>query len=247
MKKLYPYRIVTNLFVLILIFSTASGQNVFNQNDKDSIFGATLPAQPAWGSIVKWGHAVRLTNWGGTGTTTFKSYYFNQMPFRLKYPKSYQQGVSDGKTYPIYIFFHGEGEAGNVYDNEYQMFWGGQTWRDNVDNGNFDGFLFYDQTVGGYQDNYFPMIASMIDSLVKYCKVDPNKVIVDGLSSGGQSVWNFIGAYPKYVATAMPISAAEAERGQKKNENEKKNKAKKKVDDEKSIQPPKNSGKSKVK
>ncbi len=211
MKKFYPYRIATSLFVLSLIFSSVSGQNVFNQNDKDSIFGTTLPAQPAWGSIVKWGHAVRLTNWGGTGTTTFKSYYFNQMPFRLKYPKSYQQGVSDGKTYPIYFFFHGEGESGNIYDNEYQMYWGGQTWRDNVDNGNFDGFLFYDQTVGGYQDNYFPMIASMIDSLVKYCKVDPNKVIIDGLSSGGQGVWNFIGAYPKYVATAMPISAAEAE------------------------------------
>jgi large repetitive protein len=207
MKKLYP-RIVFTLIILSMIFTSAVAQNVFDINDKDSIFGTVLPPLPAWGRINKWGHAKRLTNWGGTGTTTYKAYYYDQMPFRLKFPKSYQQGVADGKTYPIYIFFHGAGESGNAYDNEYQMFWGGQTWRDNVDNGKFDGFLFYDQSTNGYHTNYFAAITNILDSLAKYCKLDINRVIIDGLSSGGQSSWDFLGAYPKYLAAGMPISAA---------------------------------------
>ncbi len=210
MKKLYS-RFTFSLLILSIITFKISAQNVFDVNDKDSIFGATKPPVPAWGRINKWGHAVRLTNWGGTGTTTFKSYIFNQMPFRLKYPKSYQQGVNDGKLYPVYIFFHGAGESGTAYDNEYQMFWGGKTFRDFVDQGKFDGFLFYEQSTDGYHSSYFPTIVSLMDSLVKYCKVDPFRIIVDGLSSGGQGTWDFLGADPKYIAGALPISAARNE------------------------------------
>ncbi len=205
MKKVYSL----TLSILVLSVLTSQAQNVFDINDKDSIFSSQPPAPP-YGRIAKWGHAVRLT-WGGTGTTTFKSYYFNGMAFRLKFPKSYQQGVSDGKLYPVRIFLHGAGEAGNIWDNEYQMFWGGKQFRDSVDSGAWDGFLFYEQSTNGYHSYYFPMITNMMDSLGKYCKLDENRIVVDGLSSGGQGVWDFLGAYPKYIASALPISAARAD------------------------------------
>src|ERR1700730_3229541 len=157
MKKVY------SLTLSLLVFSVlaSQAQNVFDINDKDSIFSAQQatnqqPPAPPYGRVAKWGDSVRLS-WGGTGTTSFKSYYFNGMPFRLKFPKSYQQGVSDGKLYPIRIFLHGAGEAGAIWDNEYQMYWGGKTFRDSVDSGAWDGFLFFEQSTNGYHSYYFPM------------------------------------------------------------------------------------------
>jgi len=196
---------------MVLVVSATQAQNVFNINDPDSIFTATnQPPAPAWGKLAKWGHTHRLT-WPGTGTTTFKSYYFDGMQFRLKFPHTYQQGVSDGKLYPLFIFFHGEGEAGTIYDNEYQMFHGGQIVRDWIDNGTFDGFAFFYQSTNGYAQSEFAQISSVIDSLVKYAKVDPNRICLNGLSSGGQGEWDYFNYDPKRVATAIIFSAARNE------------------------------------
>src|SRR5215467_5568896 len=100
MKQLYPRITLTLVILALFVTENIKAQNVFDINDKDSIFKSQPPI-PAWGKIVKWGHAVRLTNWGGTGTTTYKSYFYNSMPFRLKFPHTYQQGVNDGKKYPV--------------------------------------------------------------------------------------------------------------------------------------------------
>ncbi len=74
---------------------------------------------------------------------SYKCYFYKGYAFRLKYPKSYKQGVADGKTYPIFVFFHGKGEKGTIYDNEYQLYHGGQLHMNAVDNGQFDGYLLY--------------------------------------------------------------------------------------------------------
>jgi hypothetical protein len=68
--------------------------------------------------------------------------------------------VNDGKLYPIYVFFHGEGEAGTVYDNEYQMFHGGQTVRDWIDAGTYDGFAFYYQSTNGYAQSVYQRVCA---------------------------------------------------------------------------------------
>jgi len=207
MKKLYQ--------LLLIVFCMSGGyihaQNVMNPNDRDSVFTSTnRPPLPGFGPIVKWGHTKSL-NWGGTGTTTFKSYWYKGMQFRLKFPKSYQQGVNDGMKYPVYVFFHGAGEGGNAYDNESQLIHGGQVFRDAVDNGKFDGFLFYYQSSDGYASPFFGDIDNILDTLVKYNKADPDRIVIDGLSSGGQSCWDFLGNSPKYIAAAPIISAARSE------------------------------------
>jgi len=207
MKRFYP------LFLILLCFSGigVQAQNVMNANDKDSVFTSTNhPAVPGFGTIVKWGHTKSL-NYPGTGTTTFKSYYYNGMQFRIKFPHTYQQGVNDGKKYPIFVFLHGAGEGGNAWDNESQLIHGGQIFRDAVDNGSFDGFLFYYQSPNGYAQNYFGNISNIIDSLTKYNEGDKDRVIIDGLSSGGQSCWDYLANNPKYIASAPIISAARGE------------------------------------
>ena len=207
MKKLF---IIVSCVILSFADYSAKAQNTMNPSDPDVIFTSTnQPSAPTWNAISKWGHTNRLS-WGPYANG-YRSYYFQGMAFRLKFPKSYKAGVVDGKKYPLFLFFHGLGESGNIWDNEYQLFHGGQTWAARVDDSTFDGFLLVPQSQGGYLQSYFPAISSLLDSLVKYNKLDLDRVAVDGLSGGGQATWDFMATqeYAKKTASALPISAAE--------------------------------------
>ncbi len=39
------------------------------------------------------------------------------------------------------VFFHGLGETGNIYDNEYQLYHGGNVFQAAVNNSTFDGYV----------------------------------------------------------------------------------------------------------
>jgi Predicted peptidase len=197
------------LLLLSLLHVKAFAQTgVLNPNDPIVVYNPTAPpATPPWGTLAKWVKTDRV----GFNTSSFKSYFYKGMAFRLKFPKSYQHGVNDGKTYPLFIFFHGIGERGSIYDNEYQLYHGGELHRNAVDNGLFDGFLMYPQTSGqaGYFDNgQFDAIADLIQNyFVPQIKVDINRIIVDGLSGGGNASWTFLTRFPQLTAAALPISA----------------------------------------
>ena len=66
---------------------------IFDPNDPDRV---GVPATPPYGQMAKWGHANRLT-WSGQTPFQYgyKSYYYKFMPFRLKFPKTYQHNVAD--------------------------------------------------------------------------------------------------------------------------------------------------------
>ena len=210
MKKIYT---ILSILLAFVLFSgkVVAQANAIDPTDPDVIFTSTnQPTQPAWNnySILKWGHTNRL-GWNPY-SRGFKSYYYQGMVFRIKFPKTYVANVADGKKYPLFIFFHGQGELGTIYDNELQLLHGGEFHANAVDNGTFDGFLFYAQSTSGPSQDYFPRISNLIDSLVKNNKVDIDRVITDGLSAGGQATWEFSGntTYAKKVAAMLPISAA---------------------------------------
>ncbi len=204
-------RLLLCIYLGLLLLATGgvkAQSGVFNPADPDVVFTSTnQPAQPAWNSIAKWGHTNRL-NWNPY-SYGYRCYWFNGVPFRVKFPASYQHGVSDGKKYPMLIFLHGLGERGTVYDNEYQLRHGGQQHAQRVNDGSFDGFLLYPQNTDGFFSNgAFDIIARFADSMAKYIKLDINRIVVSGLSSGGQGSWGFLAYNPKLFAAAMPISAA---------------------------------------
>ena len=115
---------------------------MLDPNDPIVIYNpANPPKTPAANTLAKWVKTTRL----GWNTTSLKCYYYNGIPFRIKFPKSYT-GAADGKTYPLYLFFHGIGEKGTIYDNEYSMAHGGDVHSAAVDSGEFDGFLVYPQS-----------------------------------------------------------------------------------------------------
>ncbi|UAY52677.1 fibronectin type III domain-containing protein [Ferruginibacter albus] len=193
---------VLTLVTIGLTSQYANGQaGVLKPNDAYAPFPSTVPA---YGSIAKWSNSSKSNTYG------FQSYYFNGMAFRLKFPKSYSAG--DNKTYPVFVFIHGAGEYGTIYDNNQQLYWGGQLHAQAVDNGKFDGFLLYPQSTSGWLQPYAGVIFGVLDSMIKYIKADPDRVIVSGLSGGGQATWDFLNVtYSPKIAAAIPLSAAKAD------------------------------------
>lgn len=198
------------LFVATLacIITLYGNGQVMNPSDPVIEYTGGFVAQPTYGQVGDWVKTTRL-NWN---TDEYKCYIYKGNIFRLKFPKTYQHNVVDGKVYPLFIFFHGLGESGNenIYDNEYQLFHGGQRHRDSVNSGAFDGFLLYPQNqYGFFGPAQYDALAELIQNfLVPQNKVDINRIYTNGLSAGGTATWEFTIRYPTLVAAALPISAA---------------------------------------
>ncbi|MEP6583199.1 MAG: PA14 domain-containing protein [Ginsengibacter sp.] len=205
MKRIFYILLLTLFSISFLKVSAQPG--VLDPNDADRIFSTTnQPPAPSYGVISKWGHTNRL-NWNPY-SYGFKSYYFKGMAFRLKFPKSYQHNIADGKVYPMLVFLHGLGEYAPIYDNELQLLHGGQLHAQAVTNGTYDGFLLYPQSNSGYLQAYFGSMLGLIDSMAKYVKLDIDRITLSGLSSGGQADWDFLQSNSDRWASVMPISAA---------------------------------------
>jgi large repetitive protein len=193
--------------LLLLGFSRLAVGQVFNSGDPVVTYDPNNPpAAPAFGTIGKWVRTVR-NEVNFTNKDSYKCYYLNGMPFRLKFPKSYVQGVSDGKKYPIFIFLHGRGESGGVYDNEYSLYHGGNVFCAAVDNGTFDGFVLVPQsTTGFFGQPHYAAIKQILDTLQLSNKLDENRIYINGLSAGGTETWEFTLTYPNVIAAFLPIS-----------------------------------------
>ena len=210
MKKFF---ITTLLFFAVIANKSVIAQpNVLNPNDPDVIFTTNnQPAAPPLTVMSKWGHTNRLS-WNPF-SYGYKSYYFRGMAFRVKFPKTYQHNVADGKTYPAILFLHGLGEPGPIWDNEFHLVHGGQTHAQKINDGTFDGFMIYPQSQSGALQSYFPTLKDLADSMAKYVKLDLDRIHVGGLSSGGQAVFDFPQQqqYAKIACALEPISAAQYE------------------------------------
>jgi pimeloyl-ACP methyl ester carboxylesterase len=228
-------RILLLLFVIVAFSGIGISQNVFNPADPIVRYSASAPygsAQRPDTAIVglqKWVAASTNGVSSGSGSfdnSSYKAYYINyfgvRLAFRLKFPKSYTNPDSVNKKYPVMLFMHGAGEVGcpsngGIYNNEKQLTHGGQLFRDYVDQNKFDGYLLYPQLVAtdngcwgewGVSYSKYNTIITIIDSLVKYARLDIDRVFVDGLSGGGVACWRFAENYPTRIAKIAPTSAA---------------------------------------
>ena len=225
--------------LLCSLFYVLQAQNVFNPNDlnrrwvnngtnysNDSTLLTANPNPNILG-LQKWVSVKTSGIDSGAWGKDYKPYFINlngiQLSFRIKYPKSYSNPDSASKKYPAMLFFHGAGEPGcpsngGIYNNEKQLVHGGQTFRNRVENNQFDGFLLYPQVVtgsgcwsdwgiAGYAVNYNAIIA-MLDSMGKYTRLDIDRVLVDGLSNGGVAAWSMTAVFPQRVAKSAPSAAA---------------------------------------
>jgi pimeloyl-ACP methyl ester carboxylesterase len=219
--------------LLIVVTQFAFTQNVFNPADpivrysSSASYGSSQRPDTNKLGLQKW--VSTPTSGISTGSSTwdassFKAYYLYangiRVPYRIKFPKSYTTDPT--RKYPVMIFLHGAGEVGcatngGLYNNEKQLWLGGNLFRGRVDNGSFDGFLLYPQlvTTSGCWDSWgttptarLTNIVSMLDSLGKYARLDIDRVVLNGLSGGGYGDWRFADIYPQRVAKIIPSAAA---------------------------------------
>ncbi len=199
MKKFYL------LSLLLFYFFSSSGQSVLDPNDTVVTYNPDVPVtQPTYGQIGKWVRTKRLS-WN---TNEYKCYIYEGCAFRLHFPKSYNPGVNDGKKYPMILFFHGLGEIDtSIYDNEYQLYHGGDVFQAAIDNGTFDGYALFMQSPSFWTDAQFQKISEIMDYMIANNKLDPFATTANGESAGGQGTWDMMFSKPTYVAADIPLSS----------------------------------------
>ncbi|MFL5741581.1 MAG: carbohydrate-binding protein [Flavisolibacter sp.] len=196
------------LFLLVLVNTSlfsfcAQSQSILDPTDPVITYDSTNPpVQPPWGQIGKWVRTKKRVSWNTDG---FKAYIYKGVCFRLKFPKTYNPAVNDGKKYPMLVFFHGLGEAAPITDNEDQLYWGADFFNWSVDNGTFDGYLLFMQSQGFWGGGHYDYTKEIVDYMVANNKLDPFHVTLNGLSAGGQAVWEMFFKYPTYAAAALPM------------------------------------------
>lgn len=199
---------IFRLLILILSISfvgNANGQSVMDPSDPIVNYNSSNPpTQPPYGQIGKWVRTP-LLNWN---TTSYKCYIYKGFQFRLKFPKTYNPTANDGKKYPVFVFFHGLGETGTIYQNEKQLLHGGQYIAGKVDDGSYDGYLLYPQSGGFWGDGQYDLVKEILEYMFVNNKADPFQVSVDGLSAGGAATWEALIKYPTYFSAAIPLSAS---------------------------------------
>jgi predicted esterase len=191
------------ILLICLITHSVRGQQMLNPQDSVINYNpAAPPVQPAFGKIGKWVRTPSLP-WN---TTAYKCYIYDSCDFRLHFPQTYQPG--DGKKYPILIFYNGNGEEGPITDDESQLKNGGLMFDNAEVNGTFDGYILFMQDQHGYTLVQCTAIRNLIDTLVQEYGGDPYRVIANGLSGGGQGIFDQLGLTPTYFAGAVIMSAA---------------------------------------
>ena len=198
MKKLLP---------LILYFVSFSlSAQILDPNDPIVVYDENNPpATPSWGTLAKWVISPSV-NWN---TDDWKSYYYNQVPFRLRYPNNYDPNRAE--PYPMIVILHGRGFSnGTIYMNDRHLNnAGAQTYENGINSGIFDGFILSPQGTSGYfGSGQFNAIESIISFIDQQHNLDVNRVTVTGRSAGAQAVWRFISEKPKLFAAALPMSGA---------------------------------------
>jgi chitodextrinase/poly(3-hydroxybutyrate) depolymerase len=228
----------TLLLTAILVCTCAAlfSQNVFDPADpivrynSGAQLGTAQNPDPSILGLQKWVSVA--TNGVSTGSgswdaSSYKAYYIlyggQRLAFRLKFPKTFNDVGSETKKYPLMMFFHGAGEVacstnGGIYNNEKQLAHGANYWRQRVDANQFEGFLLYPQLVaadgtcwgswGSTLSAYYITTMTVLDSLIKYVRVDADRVSATGLSGGGIGAWRIAEFYPQKIAATAPSAAA---------------------------------------
>ncbi len=198
-------RSIAFLIVLYVgtVLQTVKAQSVLDPSDPVITYDSTRPpTQPVNGQIGKWVRTVRMS-WN---TDMYKAYIYKGLAFRLHFPKTYNPTAVDGKKYPLLLFFHGHGEYGPIYDNEFHLLLGHQGFDQAINNGTFDGYVLSAQSTNFFNITDYDRIIEIVNYMIANNKVDPFQISANGLSQGGQACWEMQYNFPTYISASLPMS-----------------------------------------
>jgi predicted peptidase len=139
------------------------------------------------------------------------------LPYRLYVPRDYVQT----KRYPLLVVLHGSGERGK--DNLAQLGNGVLAFCAPALQKRKPTFVMYPQcpldarwveapwSEDRYQLAKVPLsrpltaLMDLIDGLSAEFTLDPRRLLISGLSMGGQGTWDLLARFPERFAGAMPI------------------------------------------
>lgn len=195
--------ILSALFLFAEFQLPLTAQNVFDPNDPVVQYNESKPPTAEWNTITKWVKGTKVAY----NTDKFKSYIFNNMAFRLRYPNGYDPNDTQ-KKYPVILFMHGGGEIDNRFTNDYNLFVGAELFEKKIDSGLFNAFMLFPQAEVAGWESYYPTINNVLDSLEKYCHTDPDKQITMGISMGGLAAVQYSMQFPQRSSIAIGSSPA---------------------------------------
>lgn len=188
---------------MITFLSLHIKAQVLDPNDPIVVYDSeNPPVIPPRGQIGKWVITPEV-NWN---SDNWKSYVYNGLAFRLRYPKNYDPNRSE--EYPMIVLLHGYGfRNGTLFMNDRHLNnAGARAFDDAVNNGDFDGFLMSPQAIDKFSGPIFQAIEEIVDIIDQEHNLDLNRVSLNGRSGGAVSTWDFIADHPRLFSSALPIS-----------------------------------------
>lgn len=132
-------------------------------------------------------------------------------------PEGYSTDMT-GTKYPLLIFFHGGGEAGqDSADLSKLLLHGPLKFARNKTlpvsftvNNNTYKFIIIAPQINATDDTHPSEVDRLIEYAKQHYKVDNSRIYLTGLSFGGGVAWNYVGAnahYAKKIAAMVPVAA----------------------------------------
>ncbi|HMJ71561.1 MAG TPA: PA14 domain-containing protein [Cyclobacteriaceae bacterium] len=155
------------------------------------------------------------------------------MNWRMLYPPGYN--AANPTKYPMIIMLHGAGEGGRVWTNNFNYTPDSVSYDNNGRNiihggaehlaavnrnpslsNSFPGIVIWPQSSyngawdsgweNGNQSDNVRMAAEIIEYMIRERNVDPDRVVMHGLSNGAQGVWDLAAKRSDLFAAIVPMS-----------------------------------------
>jgi predicted peptidase len=136
-----------------------------------------------------------------------------KMPYRLFVPKGYDKGI----LYPLVIWLHGGGSAGddNVGQISLDNKLGTHFWTRPENQDKHPAFVLAPQSLSTWDSNTenglseeLKLVLEILDGVRKEYSIDPSRIYVAGQSNGGIGAWGLITKKPGMFAAAVPLCGA---------------------------------------
>lgn len=134
------------------------------------------------------------------GTTSAGLGYYEYLP------ASYATDAS--RSFPLLVFFHGSGEAGDGVDDLPLVLRNGPPrliadgrWLDTTQ---APFIVVSPQSAGAFPSP--DVVHAFIASMTQRYRVDPGRIYLTGLSAGAFTTWSYLSKYQDQVAAAVPIA-----------------------------------------
>jgi len=140
----------------------------------------------------------------------YKNNRREKMPYRLFIPPSYDKN----KRYPLVIWLHGAGGAGddNLLQISGDQIPGTRLWTKPENQQRHPAFVLVPQSTGGWASGSGTqlsdeerLVVEILNGLKTEFSIDPKRVYISGQSNGGFGTWDMISKHPELFAAAIPL------------------------------------------